>query len=148
MTSGVHAGTRVAAAMVASAMTAAGCGEVPKPAPRGPVSVVKDERSTLAPPRPVAAGVKFEAPRRKKAVRPSFPPALKGQRREADIPVMLDLDETGKVVTVKILKESPYAELNEAVRRAAMEEEFTPAMRDGVPIAYSISFAYRFRVED
>jgi protein TonB len=147
MTSGAYAGTHLAAAVVATAMTAASCGEVPNPAPRTPVVAVKNEVPEPAPRSPVA-GVKFEAPRRKKAMRLSPPPAPKGQRREADIPVRLDLDETGKVVTVKILKESQYPELNEAVRRAAMEEEFTPAMRDGVPIAYSISFAYRFRVED
>ena len=81
-------------------------------------------------------------PRRKKAVKPSY----QGPRREADIPVMVTLDETGKVVRVKILKESQYTELNEAVRRTAMAEEFTPAMRDGVPVAISISFTYRFRV--
>ena len=61
---------------------------------------------------------------------------------------MLSLDETGKVVKVKILKESQYPEFNEAARRTAMNEEFEPATRDGVPIAFSVSFTYRFRLED
>ena len=61
---------------------------------------------------------------------------------------MVSLDEAGNVVKVKILNESRYPELNEAVRKTAMAEEFTPATRDGVPIAYSVSFTYRFRVED
>ena len=145
MTSTVHAGTHLAAAVVATAMTAASCGEVPKPAPRSPVVAAKDQRPAPAPQSP-AAGVEFETPRRKKASRPFYPATLKGKRIEADIPVMVDLDEAGRVVKVKILKESPYPEFNEAVRRTAMTEEFTPATRDGVPIAYSISFTYRFRV--
>ena len=29
-----------------------------------------------------------------------------------------------------------------------MEEEFEPATKDGVPMAYSVSFTYRFRLED
>jgi protein TonB len=136
----------MAAAVVATAITAVGCGDVPKPAPRSPVATVKDERPKPAP-SPVVA-VKDAMPRRKKAVKPQLPETLRGKGMEADVPVMLFLDETGKAVKVAILKESQYPELNEAVRKAAMEEEFTPAMRDGVPIAFSVSFTYRFRVED
>ena len=141
MISRAHASVHVAAAAVASAMTTASCGEVPKPAPRTPVAPVRADVPKPAPPSPVAGG-EDGMPRRKKAVKPSY----QGPRREADIPVMVTLDETGKVVRVKILKESQYTELNEAVRRTAMAEEFTPAMRDGVPVAISISFTYRFRV--
>jgi TonB family protein len=141
MTSRAHTGMHLAAAAVATSMTAAACGEVPNPAPRSPVAAVRDGVPKPAP-QSADAGVKFEMPRRKKAVKPSY----QGPRREANIPVMLTLDETGKVVRVKILEESEYPELNEAVRRTAMAEEFTPAMRDGVPVAFSISFTYRFYV--
>ena len=77
-----------------------------------------------------------------------LPRDLKSQGIEADVPVMLSLDATGKVVKVKILKASEYPEFDEAARKAAMEEEFEPATKDGVPMAYSISFTYRFRLED
>jgi len=147
MTSAVHAGTHLAAAVAATAMMVAGCGEVPKPAPRSPVAAVKDDRPKPAPESP-GAGINVVVPRRKKAARPLYPTALRAKRIEADIPVMLYLDDTGKAVNVKILEASQYPELNEAVRKAAMAEEFTPATRDGVPIASSLRFTYRFRVED
>jgi TonB family protein len=58
------------------------------------------------------------------------------------------VDATGKVVKVKILKASEYPEFDESVRKAAMEEEFEPATKADVPMAYSFSFTYRFRLED
>lgn len=131
MTSRAHAGIHLAAVVVAVAVAVAGCSAANKPAPQPPV----------------AAGVKFEPPRRKKMMHPPFPETLRRQGIEADVPVMVSLDEAGNVVKVKLVNESRYPELNEAVRKTAMAEEFTPATRDGVPIAYSVSFTYRFRVE-
>jgi periplasmic protein TonB len=120
--------------------------DVSKIAP--PVAEVEDEKVNKAATRIPVAGVKYEQPKRKKPSKPPYPEILKSQGIEADVAVMLSLDETGKVVKVKILKESQYPEFNEAARRTAMNEEFEPATRDGVPIAFSVSFTYRFRLED
>jgi protein TonB len=62
--------------------------------------------------------------------------------------VMVSIDATGKVTTVKVLKSSGYPELDEAARVAALSEEFEPATRDGAAIPYTLSYTYRFRLED
>jgi len=130
MTSRLHSGAHLAAAVVATAAMAAACGGVNKPTPQGPT-----------------AGVKYGGPKRTTTPQLIYPPTLKTQGIEADIPVLLFLDENGRVVNVKILEASQYPELNEAVRRTAMSEEFESATRDGVPMACSIKFTYRFRLE-
>jgi periplasmic protein TonB len=94
------------------------------------------------------AGVKLLLPKRKKPVVPDYPPALKAQGIEADVPVMVSLDATGAVTSVKILKSSGHPELDEAARKAALAESFEPASRDGVAIPYTLSYTYRFRLED
>jgi protein TonB len=94
------------------------------------------------------AGVKYEQPRRKSPNKPPYPETLKSQGLEADVTVMVNLDAAGKVVSVKIIRESPYPEFNEAARKAALAEEYEPATRDGVAIPFTLSFTYRFRLEE
>ena len=121
--------------------------DVQKVAP--PVAEVEDEKVNKAATRIPVAGVKLTTATPKGARRkPPFPETLKSQGIEADVTVMLFLDETGKVVKVRILKPSEYPEFNEAARKTAMSEEYEPATRDGVPMASSVQFTYRFRLED
>jgi protein TonB len=87
-------------------------------------------------------------PKRKRPRLPTYPATLKTQGVEADVTVMVSLDETGKVKEVKIITPSPYPEFNEAARTTALKEEFEPALRDGVPVAYTLSYTYRFRIEE
>jgi TonB family protein len=119
--------------------------DVQKVAP--PVAEVEDTKINKAASRIPVAGVKYENPTCE-ANKPVFPETLKAQAIEGDVPVLVSLDETGKVVKVKVLKESPYPEFNEAARKAAFARTCKPATRDGVPIAFSVSFTYRFRLED
>ena len=94
------------------------------------------------------AGVKYEQPKRRHPKEPNYPATLKSQGIEGDVPVLVSIDTTGKVASVKILKPSPYPEFNEAARAAALAEDYDPATRDGVPMPMTISFTYRFRLED
>jgi protein TonB len=94
------------------------------------------------------AGVKYAQPRQKERVKPVYPETLKAQGIEVDVPVMVKLDTTGKVVEVKILKPTPYPEIDESARQAALAQEWEPALRDGVPIPYTVSYTYKFRLED
>jgi len=110
---------------------AAGSGEGNQPASRIPV-----------------AGVKFQMPKRKRNRPPPYPETLKSQGIEADVTVMVTVDASGKVTSVRIIKESPYPEFNQAARAAAEMEEFEPALRDGVSIPHTLSYTYRFRLED
>jgi TonB family protein len=52
------------------------------------------------------------------------------------------------VTAVKILKESPYPEFNEAAKKAAMADEFEPATRNGVPTATTLKYNVSFRLVD
>jgi periplasmic protein TonB len=94
------------------------------------------------------AGVAYTQPRRKQPSAPPFPETLKAQGLEADVTVMVRLSAAGKVEEVKIIKASLYPEFNEAARAHALTEAYEPATRDGVPIAYSLSFTYRFRLQE
>jgi protein TonB len=94
------------------------------------------------------AGVKYTPPKRKSPKKPPYPATLQSQGIEADVTVMVSLDATGKVTNVKVIKGAPYPEFDEAARAAALAEEFAPAERDGVPIPYTLSYTYRFRLED
>ena len=111
-------------------------------APSGPAAV--NQAASRIP----VAGVKIGLPKRRNPKPPPYPAVLKTQGLEADVTVMVSIDASGKVATVKIIKEAPYPEFNEAARVAALAEEFEPATRDGVPMPYSLSFTYRFRLED
>ncbi len=67
---------------------------------------------------------------------------------EADVTVMVRLRADGTVEEVKVIKEAPYPAFNDAARAHALTETYEPATRDGVPIPYSLSFTYRFRLQE
>ena len=84
----------------------------------------------------------------RKTPEPEYPDDLKSQGIEADVTVMVSIDADGKVTSVKVIKEAPYPEFNEAARAAALTDEYEPATRDGVPTPYQLSFTVRFRLKD
>ena len=94
------------------------------------------------------AGITWEKPKRKTPKNPPYPPTLRTQGIEGDVVVLVNIDATGKVTTVKIIKESPSPEFNEAARATALAEEWEPALRDGVPAPYTLSYTYKFRLND
>jgi protein TonB len=113
----------------------------PAPAPVKPV--VKNEVASRIP----VAGVSYTPPRRKRPHEPIYPETLKAQEIEADVGVLVSIDAEGKVTKVKVIGAAPYPEFNQAAEKAAHEEEFEPALRDGVAIPYTLSYTYRFRLE-
>jgi periplasmic protein TonB len=90
----------------------------------------------------------FEKPKRLKPNRPEFPAALKAQGIEGDVTVRVDIDAGGKVTSVTIVRGSGYPAFDDAAKRAAASERFAPAIRDGKPVPFSLSYSYRFRIED
>jgi TonB family protein len=95
-----------------------------------------------------SAKAKYTMPKRRRPHNPPYPPELRAQGIEADVVVMVTLDETGKVTNVQIIAPSQYPAFNEAALAAAKAEEFEPVLRDGVPVPYTLSYKYRFRIED
>jgi protein TonB len=94
------------------------------------------------------AKVKYTLPKRRRPRVPPYPAELRSQGLEADVTVMVTLDDNGKVTSVKLITPSRYPAFNQAARAAAQGEEFEPALRDGVPVPYTLSYTYRFRIED
>ena len=130
-----------------TAKTAASAKDVPKQTiDKGPTTVQPTSNAVAT--RIPAAGVVFTQAKRKKEVKPEFPPTLKTQGIEGDVPVIVWIDATGKVTAVKILKESPYPEFNEAAKKAAMADEFEPATRNGVPTPTTLKYNVSFRLVD
>ena len=95
-----------------------------------------------------ANGIRYQPPRRLTLGRPRYPKELKEAGVEADVPVAVQVDPTGRVTGVRILRETPYPELNESARACAVEERYQPATRDGVPIPWTLSYTIRFRLVD
>ncbi|HET9929885.1 MAG TPA: TonB family protein [Polyangiaceae bacterium] len=90
----------------------------------------------------------FEKPKRLKPNRPEFPAELKAQGIEGDVTVRVDIAASGAVTSVTIVQSSGYPAFDEAARRAAASERFAPAVRDGNAVPFSLSYSYRFRIED
>jgi protein TonB len=91
---------------------------------------------------------KYVPPRRARPVQPHYPATLKAQGIEADVTVLVKLDAKGAVTAVDIIKSGGHPEFDEAARRAAEREAFHPATRDGTAIPYTLSYTYRFRLEE
>ncbi len=130
-----------------TAKTAAGPKEVPKQTINKGPTTVKPVANAVATRIPVA-GVEFKQAKKKKEVTPDFPPTLRTQGIEGDVPVIVWINEAGKVTAVKIVKESPYPEFNEAAKKAAMADEFEPATRNGVPMPTTVKYTVTFRLVD
>jgi protein TonB len=87
-------------------------------------------------------------PRRKRPIKPAYPALLERQGIEADVLVSVQLDASGRVTSVRVVRPARDAEFNEAATRAAWREAFEPARRGDEPVPYTLSFTYRFRLEE
>ena len=130
-----------------TAKTAAPPNDVAKKTINEGPTTVKPTANAVATRIPVA-GVEFKQAKRKREVKGPYPPTLQTQGIEGDVPVIVWIDATGKVTAVKILKESPYPEFNEAAKKAAMADEYEPATRNGVPTPTTLKYTVTFRLED
>ena len=94
------------------------------------------------------AGARYVLPKRKRPVKPPYPKELLAQGIEAAVTVMVSLDTSGNVKSVKIIKSSGRPEFDESARKTALAEQFEPATRDGTPIPYTLSYTYRFTIDN
>jgi protein TonB len=94
------------------------------------------------------ATVRFVAPVKTRSVAPEYPPALKAQGIEGDVVLRVDIDATGAVTSVTVVKGSAYPELDDAARRAARAETYSPARRGDEAVADVLTFTVRFRLTD
>jgi protein TonB len=121
----------------------------PEPAPN-PIVARGPGKSNQVASRVPVAGVKYENPKPRggNKLKPPYPPTLRSQAIEDDVTVLVAIDATGKVTSVKLIKPSQYPEMNESARATALEQEWDPATKNGEPMPQSLSYTYRFRLED
>lgn len=80
-------------------------------------------------------------------VEPLYPAAAWDAELEADVVVLITIDETGAVTDVELAEAAGHG-FDEAALRAARQLRFTPAKVDGVPTAVQIRYTFRFRVPE
>lgn len=87
-----------------------------------------------------------KVPKQKKFLTADYPPEAQAKGVEADVILLLDIDEKGFVTAVGVQQpaEPPGLGFDEAAMVAAQGWEFEPAELDGKPIAVQITYRYRF----
>ena len=94
------------------------------------------------------SGVQRTKPKRLEAVQPIYPKVLRQQGIEADVTVSISISAEGRVTRVRLIKGGGHDAFDQAALDAAQKQRFTPATRDGEPVAYSLKYTYRFRLND
>jgi TonB family protein len=102
------------------------------------------------PPRPEAEQVEAKklskVPKQTKFVQAEYPPQAMAEGIQADVVLLLDIDETGKVTSAGVAEPTQpegYG-FDEAAIVAALQFEFEPAEMEGKPIAVQLNYRYRF----
>ncbi|WP_437608193.1 TonB-dependent siderophore myxochelin receptor MxcH [Sorangium sp. So ce834] len=100
---------------------------------------VRGERS------PQGAGeARIEPPQLVEGAEAEVPPEARAARREGKVVLKLRIDAAGRVTEAEVV-EPMGPGFDEAARAAAFRFLFTPARRDGTPVASRILYAYEFR---
>ncbi len=104
-------------------------GAIIKPAPeeQAPKPVIKDPE--------LVAGAE-----------PEYPAAAQKEGREAVVVLKLTVDKEGHVTNVEVVQ-SGGEDFDAAAREAVLKFHFTPATRDGKPIAAKVLYRHEFKLE-
>ncbi|MBU1241902.1 TonB-dependent receptor [Myxococcota bacterium] len=90
---------------------------------------------------------KVEYPKLVKFVPAPYPEAARKEKREGVVFLSVEIDETGRVVSVKVVR-SVAPDLDEAAVAAVTQFEFTPARLDGKPISVTVPLSYPFKLKE
>jgi protein TonB len=77
---------------------------------------------------------------------PSYPLEAQRARVEADIPLLILVDTTGRVVDVRIERRAGYG-LDEAAEKAVRQWTFRPRRVDGEPVAVRVQWTMQFHLD-
>ncbi len=78
---------------------------------------------------------------------PEYPTKAWADQVEADVVVLLTVDEEGAVTDVELVEPAGHG-FDESALVAARNLRFTPAKIDGAPVAVQIRYTFRFRVPE
>lgn len=87
-------------------------------------------------------------PRYAKAFHPDYPPSLVREGLEGSVTVRVNIDETGRVTAVELVKATNRAFFDETREQALHFWRFKPATSDGTPIASQQVLTVQFTLED
>jgi protein TonB len=87
-------------------------------------------------------------PRYAKAFHPDYPPSLVREGLEGSVTVRVNIDETGRVTAVELVKATNRAFFDETREQALRFWRFKPATSDGTPIASQQVLTVQFDLED
>lgn len=119
-----------------------GTAREPKPT-SAPVSAGFNRRASVRP----GAGGDLVLPSRLREVEPEYPSDLRALGVEANVVVRVEIDRSGSVSSVQLVSRAKDDAFNQAARKAALKERFSPATLGGVETDYRLSFTYRFRLD-
>ncbi len=85
-------------------------------------------------------------PKKLSEPRVDYPDEAKKAGIEGDVKLLLRIDETGKVVGVRVLKGPGYG-LEAAAEKAAWSWRFQPGLAEGTPVVTEIPLTYSFYLE-
>jgi protein TonB len=119
---------------------------LPPAAPNTPKGDVPVSRNRVAQPR-AAEGVRVEAARRLQRVEPEYPPLLEHQGIEADVTVRVSIAANGSIESVELVRGAADRAFDDAALAAARKEHFAPETHDGLSVATSLTYTYRFRIK-
>ncbi|WP_437713078.1 TonB-dependent siderophore myxochelin receptor MxcH [Sorangium sp. So ce448] len=92
---------------------------------------------------PGAGGARIEPPQLLELAEAEYPPEARAARREGTVVLKLLIDAAGRVTEAEVT--GPIGGgFDEAARAAVLRSRFTPARRDGTPIAARILYSYEF----
>jgi len=85
-------------------------------------------------------------PVRVRSEKPVYPPLARAASIEGDVSLMAQVAPDGTVTSVDVLQ-APHPLLAEAARKAVLRFLYTPGSRNGIPAAFSVRVAIRFRLQ-
>lgn len=85
-------------------------------------------------------------PRPRRSIRPDYPKGARQRGEHGDVKLEIAVSASGFVSDAKVIASSGYQELDEAAVKAVKSAIFTPARRDGRPVASSAVLTLDFRL--
>jgi TonB family protein len=82
------------------------------------------------------------------APQPVYPAGMRSREESGFVEALVRVDASGAVTSVEVVSSSGGAALEDAVRGAVARWRFSPALRDGTPVATTLRRRFEFRMVD
>lgn len=129
--------------------------KIPEPAPESSPMETPPPPPAAEPP-PAAAPSPAAAPRQarvdappspRRSIKPDYPKGARQRGEQGDVRMEIFVSASGAVSDVRVVASSGYPELDEAAVKAVFAARFSPARRDGRPVASSATLTMNFRLK-